>query len=70
MKTVTTKQQAHAVAKSGVDCILVQECAREAATVINGFKRAFWFANYTSKGGKVGWTSQAKAVQIHVVAAH
>lgn len=70
MKTATTKKQAHEIVKSGVDCILVHECAREAAPVINGFKRVFWFANYTSKDGRIGWTSQAKAVQIHVGAAH
>lgn len=70
METATTKKQAHEIVKSGVDCTLIQECAREAAPVVNGFKRVFWFANYTSNGERVGFTSQAKAVQIHVGAAH
>lgn len=62
----TSKKQAHALVKSGKDCQLVIKTASLDLPVVGGEKAVFWFANYTQKNGKIGWTSQAKAHQLCV----
>jgi len=60
------KQAAHNAAKAGINNTLVVKTTIESMPVVGGFSAVYWFANYTQKDGKVGYTSQAKAIQIHV----
>lgn len=62
----TSKKQAHQAVKGGSDCILVELSSTESCPIIGGHCAVFWFANYTSRNGKIGYTSQAKATQIFV----
>ena len=67
MKVVTSIKQAKEIAKTGEDCIAVfQTASEEQNPIIGGWVRTFAFYNYTSKNGKVGWKSFAKAYQIYV----
>lgn len=63
----TTRKQAQEVAKKNgkaqyVTCIHVNNDA----VILGTVKAAFWFANYETHLGKVGWTSEAVAHQILV----
>lgn len=66
MAIVTSKKQAHIAAAGGFNPVFVTEKSRVGFAIIGTQCAEFWFANYTCKDGKIGYTSQNVAVQIAV----
>jgi len=66
MKTVTHKRDIQNALNNSTACIMVDKVVTNSPAIIGGFKAVYWFAIYEKRGGKIGWTKQAKATQIEL----